>query len=46
MVDLLKCLGGDIVVPQHYALTWRFPELVGDLPKPALAINFVKVVAK
>jgi hypothetical protein len=40
MVTLLQNIGGDIVVPAYYALTWKFKALIADLPKPALAIRY------
>ena len=39
---MLKNLGGDVVVPAEYAVTWRFPKLVSDLPAPSLAITYVQ----
>lgn len=41
VINILQTLGGDIVVPEQYALTWRFTRLLSDVPAPALAINYV-----
>jgi NADPH:quinone reductase-like Zn-dependent oxidoreductase len=42
VVDLLKAIGGaaDIVVPDHYAVSWRFKALLSDVPAPSLAIHY------
>lgn len=40
MVDLLKNLGGDVVVSPQYATGPRFKHLISDLPAPALAVHF------
>jgi len=40
MVDLLKSLGGDVVVPPRYAAGPLFKQLIADLPPPSLAIHF------
>mmetsp|Transcript_1350 Transcript_1350/g.1673 ORF Transcript_1350/g.1673 Transcript_1350/m.1673 type:complete len:325 (-) Transcript_1350:577-1551(-) len=40
-VDLLKSLGGDVVVPPEYAASWKFKNLVSDLKAPSLAVHFV-----
>ena len=41
VINILQTLGGDIVVPEQYALTWRFTRLLSDVPAPALAINYI-----
>ncbi|KYR02553.1 trans-2-enoyl-CoA reductase [Tieghemostelium lacteum] len=40
-VELLKGLGGDIVVTEDYIRTQAFQKLISDLPKPKLALNAV-----
>ena len=42
IIDLLKSIGGaeNIVVPDHYALSWRFQELISDVSAPSLCIHY------
>jgi hypothetical protein len=40
MVDLLKSLGGDVVVPSEFAESHRFKALISDMPKPSLAVAY------
>mmetsp|Transcript_49372 Transcript_49372/g.91844 ORF Transcript_49372/g.91844 Transcript_49372/m.91844 type:complete len:332 (-) Transcript_49372:180-1175(-) len=40
MVDLLKSLGGDVVVPTEHAQSHKFKALLSDLPKPSLAVAY------
>mmetsp|Transcript_29361 Transcript_29361/g.38625 ORF Transcript_29361/g.38625 Transcript_29361/m.38625 type:complete len:369 (-) Transcript_29361:145-1251(-) len=41
VMQLLKDIGGDIVVFEDYVNSWQFERLMADLPKPSLALNCV-----
>jgi len=40
MVGILKSLGGDVVVPAPFASSFKFKDMVAELPSPALAIHY------
>jgi len=38
-MELLKSMGGDVVVTEAYTNTWYMKRLINDLPKPSVALN-------
>jgi len=41
IVERMKSLGGDVVIPDDYLMTHSFRATISDLPKPRLALNNV-----
>ncbi|XP_024401076.1 uncharacterized protein [Physcomitrium patens] len=38
-IELLKSIGGDVVVTETYTNTWYMKRLISDLPKPTVGLN-------
>ncbi|CAM6014468.1 unnamed protein product [Sphagnum balticum] len=38
-IEILKRMGGDIVVTESYTNTWYMKRLLSDLPKPSVGLN-------